>query len=140
MESIWQDLCLLKGVLVWNLESGQIVAQHPFTGWGISRDGTTAVGHPSGTLQQGLRDLDLFLAGKIQIGKNTGRLSVFDVLTGKTISHIAGHAGGINFPHLSTDGSKVATTGHQDGFIRVWDTKTGRSCARSRDLSAIHIL
>ena len=72
-----------------------------------------------------LRDLDLLLSGKIQIGENTGRLSVFDVLTGKTISHIAGHAGGINFPHLSEDGSKVATTGHQDGVIRVWDTKTG---------------
>jgi WD40 repeat protein len=112
-------------VLVWNLDSGQIVAQHPFSGWGISRDGTTAVGHPSGTLQQGLRDLDLFLSGRIQIGQNTGRLSVFDVLTGKTIGYIAGHAGGINFPHLSEDGSKVATTGHQDGFIRVWDTKTG---------------
>jgi WD40 repeat protein/tRNA A-37 threonylcarbamoyl transferase component Bud32 len=112
-------------VLVWNLESGQIVAQHPFTGWGISRDGTTAVGHPSGALQQRLRDLDLFLAGKIQIGKSTGRLSVFDVLTGQTINHIAGHTGGINFPHLSADGSKVATTGHQDGVIRVWDTKTG---------------
>ncbi|HEY3393452.1 MAG TPA: protein kinase [Lacipirellulaceae bacterium] len=112
-------------VLVWNLESGQIVAQHPFTGWGISRDGTTAVGHPSGTLQKGLRDLDLFLAGRIEIGKSTGRLSVFDVLTGRTINHIAGHAGGINFPHLSEDGSKVATTGRQDGVIRVWDTKTG---------------
>ncbi len=113
-------------VLVWNLESGQIVAQHPFTGWGISRDGTIAVGHPSGALQQRLRDLDLFLAGKIQIGKNTGRLSVFDVLTGKTTSHIAGHVGGINFPHLSGDGSKVATTGHQDGVIRIWDTQTGK--------------
>ena len=112
-------------VLVWNLESGQIVAQHPIIGWGISRDGTTAVGHPSGALQQRMRDLDLFLAGKIQIGKNTGRLTVFDVLTGKPIRHIVGHAGGINFPHLSEDGSKVATTGHQDGVIRVWDTKTG---------------
>jgi WD40 repeat protein/tRNA A-37 threonylcarbamoyl transferase component Bud32 len=113
-------------VLVWNLDSGQIVAQHPFTGWGISRDGTIAVGHPSGRLQQGLRDLDLLLSGKIEIGKNTGRLSAFEVLTGKTISHIAGHTGGINFPHLSGDGSKVATTGHQDGVIRVWDTKTGK--------------
>jgi WD40 repeat protein/tRNA A-37 threonylcarbamoyl transferase component Bud32 len=113
-------------VLVWDLESGQIVAQHPFTGWGISRDGTTAVGHPSGTMQQRLRDLDLLLAGKIQVGKNTGRLSVFDVLTGKSISYIAGHAGGINFPHLSGDGSKVATTGREDGFIRVWDIKTGK--------------
>jgi eukaryotic-like serine/threonine-protein kinase len=113
-------------VLVWNLESGQIVKQHPFTAWGISRDGTTAVGHPSGALQQRMRDLDLFLAGKIQIGKSTGRLSVFEVLSGKTIRHIVGHAGGISFPHLSEDGSKVATTGHQDGFIRVWDTKTGK--------------
>jgi WD40 repeat protein/tRNA A-37 threonylcarbamoyl transferase component Bud32 len=113
-------------VLVWNLESGQIVAQHPFTGWGISRDGTIAVGHPGGRLQQGLRDFNLLLSGKIQIGQNTGRLSVFNVLTGKTVSHIAGHAGGINFPHLSGDGSKVATTGHQDGVIRVWDTKTGK--------------
>ena len=112
-------------VVVWDLETGQIVAQHPYSAWAISRDGTTAVGNPSGTFQEGLRDFQLLLAGKIQPGKGLGRLTVFDVLTGKSISNIVGHPGGISFPHFSGDGTKVATTG-QDEVIRVWDTKTGK--------------
>ena len=34
----------------------------------------------------------------------------------------------------------MATTGHQDGFIRVWDTKTGEELRAFKAMSAIHIL
>jgi WD40 repeat protein/tRNA A-37 threonylcarbamoyl transferase component Bud32 len=112
-------------VVVWNRETGQIVREHPYSAWAISRDGTTAIGNPSGTFQEGLRDFSLLLAGKIPLGtERVGRLTVFNILTGKFISYIVGHPGGISFPHFSADGSKVATTG-RDGIIRVWDTKTG---------------
>jgi WD40 repeat protein len=111
-------------IVVWDLETGQVIKQHPYSAWAMSRDGTTAIGNPSGAFQERLRDLNLFLAGKIPLGQGVGRLSVFNVLSGNPISDIVGHPGGINFPHFNTDGSKLATTG-RDGIIRVWDTKTG---------------
>src|SRR5262249_48334589 len=51
-------------VVVWDLQTGLMVAQHPWSGWALSRDGTTAAGEPTSRWQQGMRELDLLLAAK----------------------------------------------------------------------------
>ena len=75
MESIWLASCLRKDASscgIW--KRAKLLRNILSPDGAISRDGTTAVGHPSGTLQQGLRELDLLLAGKIQLGQVHGAI------------------------------------------------------------------
>ena len=55
---------------------------------------------------------------------NTAVVELRDVSTGKRITTLSGHTGGIRSIAYSRDGTKIAT-GSDDKTVRLWDAKTG---------------
>ena len=60
----------------------------------------------------------------IATGKETGDLSVRQVISGTTLWHTQAHPGAILSLDWSPDGRRLASGG-QDGVVCVWDTRSG---------------
>lgn len=55
-----------------------------------------------------------------------GTIRIWDARTGRPISTLPGHAGGVfRLAYRPPDGRHLASTGVNDGKVRVWDTSTG---------------
>jgi WD40 repeat protein len=56
-----------------------------------------------------------------------GTIRIWDARTGRLISTLPGHAGGVfRLAYRPPDGRHLASTGANDGKVRVWDTSTGQ--------------
>ena len=49
----------------------------------------------------------------------------WDVLTGKPVSELNGHLGGVNSVAFNQNGSKLVSGG-EDNCVRIWNVETGR--------------
>jgi len=100
---------------LWDLDSGKFERlsswdDGSYRGLAFSPDGSTiAIG-----------------AGICYLGKkDAGEVRVIDVKSGRVLNSLRGHAQIVESVAYSPDG-KLLASGGMDGFVRVWDTPTGR--------------
>jgi DNA-binding SARP family transcriptional activator/WD40 repeat protein len=66
-----------------------------------------------------------YFAGFAALDSPGGSVQFFDIASGQQGGVIDLRHGGLGGPSFSSDGTRLATTGN-DGFVRVWDVRTGR--------------
>ncbi len=66
-------------------------------------------------------------------GNNEGSLTLWDVVSGKTLFHINAHLGAaITRLDFSSDGARLAT-GDMNGLVKIWDVRTAKRIGRFSD-------
>ncbi len=65
---------------------------------------------------------------KLVAGWGSGRLSIHDAKTGRVLLTWPGHPDSVFEAHFSRDGKRILSCG-QDGFLRIWDARTGANLA-----------
>lgn len=92
-------------IQVWNTQTGeriQSVGSGECSGIGLSQSGKHAV-----------------------VGASTGKLSVWNLETGKSVWSANAHTGWACWPIFSPNGKKVSSCGH-DHLVKLWDAETGK--------------
>src|SRR6185436_3193667 len=70
-------------------------------------------------------------------GAGDGVIRLWEILNGKLLRSINGHADGVYHANFSPDGYRILSGG-RDRTIRLWETGTGR-CVRVIDRSGGHV-